>query len=126
VNKKITAYLFIFVLILLWTRETYTFTTKAEVNGTALVDNPMTTILSTYTDSLGMGAYAVVLLFVIGGIYLKSHSITTTAGAMLITSMLFLTAGIFGNMPQLSLVSGIVAAASLTLLVISIMYNIRR
>lgn len=96
------------------------------LNGTNLTDEPFITIFAAYTDLLGMSAYAIILFFVVGAVYLKTHNITSTAGAAIVTSMLFTGAGIYGEVPMLSMFAGLIALIALIGLVVSIIYDIRR
>jgi hypothetical protein len=95
-------------------------------NGSEIIDNPLTTIMSTYTDILGMVAYVIILTFVIGAVYLKTQSGLATAASILITSMLFATAGVFADVPQLMSLAIVVAALAFIGVIISFVLKIRR
>jgi hypothetical protein len=96
------------------------------LNGTNFTNAPWTTIFAAYTDLLGVAAYAIIFFFVVGAVYLKTQNLTSTAGAAIVTSMLFTGAGIYGQMPALTLLSGGIIILSIVGVVASIIYDIRR
>jgi len=93
------------------------------LNGTQLMENPFEVMMTPYTELFGIGAYLIIIVFIVGAIYIKTRDVMATAAALIIASMLFATAGIYNDFPQLVIISVVVVILAVIGLIISFMFQ---
>ena len=69
------------------------------LNGSELLDKPIETIMSPYTDLLGGAFWLVPVSVIAAALFVKTRSITMVGAWLLGCGMLLSTAGIFAGFP---------------------------
>jgi len=74
------------------------------INGSELIDNPFTTIFSSFTDLLGTGFYLIPLSFICVALYVKTRNAVTVSAFMIGSGLLLSGGTMFSAYPEMALV----------------------
>jgi len=74
------------------------------INGSELIDNPMTTIFSPFTDLLGTSFWLIPLTFIAIALYVKTREVVIVSAFMLASGVMLSSGSIFAGYPEMALV----------------------
>lgn len=74
-------------------------TVKADINGSELLEDPISTIFSPYINLLGSSFWLVPISIISAALYVKTKNITVVGAWLLGAGMLMSTANIFAGFP---------------------------
>jgi len=77
---------------------------KMPINGSELIDNPMTTIFSPFTDLLGTSFWLIPLTFIAIALYVKTRDVVIVSVFMLASGVMLSSGSIFAGYPEMALV----------------------
>jgi len=93
-------------------------------NGSELLDQPWETIFSVFTDIIGYGFYLVPISFIAVALYIKTKTVAVS-GMWLMATTILVGSAIFNEYPVMSYIYFIIAAFSLTGVIISVYLEAR-
>lgn len=73
------------------------------INGSELIDNPMDTIFSPFTDLLGTSFWLIPLTFITIALYVKTRDTVIVSVFMLASGVLLSSGSIFAGYPEMAL-----------------------
>lgn len=92
------------------------------VNGSELIDDPWTTIMSTFTDLLGPGFYLIPVSIIAVALYVKTRSPVAVSAYLIGSGILLSGGGLFIGYPEMINVFGIVTVIGIMGLVVSLYF----
>jgi len=95
------------------------------INGSDLINNPWTTVLSPFTDLLGSGFYLFLVSIITAALYMKTRDPVMVSSFMILIGALLSTGGIWTGLIQASILYIIFTALGITGLVLSILFRRR-
>lgn len=92
------------------------------VNGSELIDEPWSTIFSTFTDLLGPGFYLIPVTIIGAALYMKTRSPVAVSAYLIGAGVLLLGGGLFVGYPEMINVFGIVTVIGIMGLIVSLYF----
>jgi len=90
------------------------------LNGSSLLDDPINTLMGTFTDILTSAFWLIPIGFIAVAIYIKTREVTAVSIWLLASCLLVGSANLFGEYPQMAFVYYIFAVIGLVGTILSI------
>ena len=99
---------------------------NSSINGTELIENPLETIMSPFTDLIGVSFWLIPIGIIAAALYVRTHNITVVAAWLLSAGMLMASANIFSDyvaVLDFYLLLVVIGVVSIILSIVSVSYT---
>jgi hypothetical protein len=93
------------------------------INGSEFIDNPSSTIFSTFTDLMGNTFWLIPLSFITVALFVKTRNPVAASGFMIASGLILGSGNIFVNNPQMAYVYWIFAALGAVGIILGVFFH---